>query len=109
MEVVDLKSKGWQVIEKSRKTLIDGPQKKLTIIEVYDLHGDIIVENRTEYHNVHLKYDRIEKEVGFRADDMDLLEKDEVFIDGKKLNCIDVYDIKGNNDRATIRVITGQG
>ena len=33
MEMINLKKAGWKRIEKSRKTLIDGKQKKLTILE----------------------------------------------------------------------------
>ena len=108
MGMIDLKKAGWKRIEKSRKTLIDGKQKKLTILECYDLHDSLIVENRTTYNDVHLKYDRVVEDVGFEGN-MSEWETDEVFIDGKKISCIDVYDIKGNNDRATIRIITGQG
>ena len=52
---------------------------------------DIIVENRTEYHDAHLKYDRIEEEVGFRENDMDSWERDEIFVNGEKIDTLNNF------------------
>ena len=104
-KIVETKTFKFDAKEISRKVLGNWTIENLKVKEYWNSHGRLIDCDKTNtYSNAKVKIERVVTSI-FGTN----FEGDELFINGKRYECMDVVDFKGTTGNALIKVTIGEG
>lgn len=97
------------VQETSREVLLEENIQNLTVKEFWDSHGTLTDWGKvTKYKNVKVRLERVTRHYAMEYADFDST-CDELFIDDKRYEALDIQKLSGTTFRATAKAIIGCG
>lgn len=108
METLSL---NFKFVKTAEKEVVKCKIKELIVREIWDSHGDYHTTERKTFNNCEIRVVRTSGyyDFGNKNDSKQVYDTDTLYINGEEYNALDIYEVKGTENKLNITACIGQG